>query len=114
MRVKKLVLTLFSIAVIGMVVSFTNPPQASGTEGCEATYKAKCAACHAVDGSGNTVTGKKLNVRDLRSPDVQKLSDAKLLELITAGKGKMPGYEKTLGKEKCTDLVAYMRELAKK
>lgn len=81
---------------------------------CEATYKAKCAACHAADGSGKTVQGKQLKVRDVRSPEVQKMSDEKMLEVILKGKGKMPAYEQMLGKKMCGEMVTYMRDLAKK
>ena|SRR5688572_18547244 len=81
---------------------------------CEATYKAKCASCHAADGSGKTVQGKQLKVRDVRAPEVQKMSDEKMLEIIAKGKGKMPAYEAMLGKKACSELVTYMRELAKK
>jgi mono/diheme cytochrome c family protein len=80
----------------------------------KALYAQKCASCHALDGSGNTAKGKEMKLKDLRSPDVQKLSDTKLYDLIAKGVKKMPGYEKQLGKEKCQALVAYTRELAKK
>ena len=79
-----------------------------------ATYKAKCGSCHAADGSGNTAAGKSLNVRDLRSADVQKQSDDQLYTIIAKGKGKMPGYEKTLGADGCKELVAQIRHLAGK
>ena len=77
-------------------------------------YKAKCAACHAADGSGNSPTGKTLKVPDLRSDDVQKKTDAQLIELTTAGKGKMPAYKDKLTDAQIKGLVAYTRELAKK
>jgi hypothetical protein len=55
-----------------------------------------------------------MKLRDLRSAEVQKLTDAKLYEITAKGKGKMPGYEKSLGAEQVKQLVAYTRELAKK
>jgi len=76
-----------------------------------ALYKSKCAGCHGADGSGGTAYGKKEKLRDLRSADVQKQSDAQLLAIVTKGKGKMPGYEKSLGADKCNQLVAYVRKL---
>lgn len=74
-------------------------------------YKSKCASCHALDGSGNTAVGKSMKLRDLRSAEVQALSDAQLTEIIAKGKGKMPGYEKTVGAEGVTELVAYIRSM---
>src|SRR5947208_7911445 len=64
-------------------------PMAAFADGA-ATYKTKCAPCHGADGSGQTPVGKNLKVRDLRSPEVQKLSDAEITKVLTDGKGKMP------------------------
>ena len=80
----------------------------------EETYKAKCAGCHGPDGSGATVMGKKFKLRDLRSPDVQKQSDADLHGIIAKGKPPMPGFEKTLDDAKIQELVAFTRSIATK
>ncbi|MFM8394045.1 MAG: c-type cytochrome, partial [Acidobacteriota bacterium] len=53
----------------------------------KATYIQKCAVCHAPDGSGGTAYGKKNNLRDLRSKEVQSLSDDKLMAIIAKGEG---------------------------
>lgn len=79
-----------------------------------ATYKTKCAICHAADGSGNNAYGKKNNLRDLRSPEVQKQSDGDLEAIIGKGKGKMPGYSKQLSAAQIDGLVEYIRDMAKK
>lgn len=83
-----------------------------------ALYKAKCAACHGADGKGETAIGKANKLRDLGSPDVQKLSDEELSGIITNGvtngKSKMPAYGKSLKPEQVKDLVAFIRSLAKK
>jgi len=76
-------------------------------------YKAKCAACHAVDGSGNTTYGKKEKLRDLRAPEVVKQTDLELTKVIAGGKGKMPGYGKQLSTQQIQDVIAYMRTLKK-
>jgi mono/diheme cytochrome c family protein len=77
-------------------------------------YKARCAVCHGADGSGNTAVGKNMSLRDLRSADVQKQTDEQLFEITAKGKNKMPGYEKSLKEAQIKDLVAYIRDLAKK
>lgn len=79
----------------------------------EKVYLDKCANCHSKDGSGQTARGKKLNLKDLRSADVQKIPDAKLIEVIAKGKGDMDGYQKELGDEQIKALMAYIRTLAK-
>ena len=74
----------------------------------EATFKAKCAACHGADGKGK----EAMKTRDLAAADVQKMSDADLSGMITNGKGKMPAY-KTLTPDQVKDLVAFIRSLKK-
>ncbi len=78
------------------------------------TFKVKCASCHGADGSGSSAVGKKMGLRDLRSAEVQKQSDAQLQTIIGKGKGKMTGYEKSLGADQVKALVGYVRQLGKK
>jgi cytochrome c6 len=87
--------------------------QARAQSEAEKTYKAKCVACHAADGSGSEV-GKKLGTRGLHSSQVQSESDADLTQIIAKGKNKMPAYEKSLKPDEIKGLVAYTRELGKK
>ncbi len=108
-----------SVAVLFLVFSslilWQGSSRAGDPKSTEEVYLDKCSVCHGADGAGKTAKGRKLKVKDLRSPEIQKLSDAQLYEVIAKGKGKdMDGWEKELGKEKVHDLVAYMRELAKK
>jgi mono/diheme cytochrome c family protein len=78
-------------------------------------FKAKCAACHGADGSGNTTMGAQLKTPDQRSEDVQKLTDAELTDVITNGKnGKMPAWGKMLKPDEIKGLVGYIRTLASK
>src|SRR4051794_21099869 len=77
-------------------------------------FESKCASCHAKDGTGATVMGKALKVKDFKEPDVQKMSDDDLATLIAKGKDKMPGVEKTATPQQIKALVGYTRELAKK
>jgi cytochrome c6 len=100
---------LFALAVI-LGSSFA----AQAQSGAEATYKAKCAMCHGADGKGDSPMGKKLNIRDLGSPEVQKQTDAELTTIVTKGKGKMTPFEGKLTAEQIGQLVAYIRELGKK
>jgi mono/diheme cytochrome c family protein len=58
--------------------------------------------------------GKKFGLRDLASPEVQKLTDDELNTIIADGKDKMPSYKKSLKPEQTKELVAYIRSLAKK
>ncbi len=73
----------------------------------------KCAVCHGADGAGKTAIGKSLKIRDLRSAEVQKQSDADLKAIIAKGKGKMPAFESKLTGEQTDAIVACIRELGK-
>jgi cytochrome c551 len=87
------------------------PLLADGGPDGAAIYKAKCAMCHGADGAGQTPTGKSMKVGDLRSADVQKMSDKDLTALITDGKGKMPAYKGKLSAAEITALVGLIRKL---
>jgi mono/diheme cytochrome c family protein len=111
--VKAVVVAAMTLSFLAVMVLFHSNPSVAGTMAPDgaATYKSKCASCHAADGSGNTATGKAMKLRDLRSAEVQSQSDDQLYNIIAKGKGKMPGYEKTLGANACRELVAHTRRL---
>lgn len=94
-------------ALLAGVCLFSAPAQADTAAG-EAMFKAKCAGCHGADGRGK----EAMKTTDMGAADVQKMSDADLSTVITAGKGKMPAY-KTLTPDQVKDLVGYIRSLKK-
>ncbi len=87
---------------------------AAPAEDDAAAFKARCAGCHGPEGNAETPAAKNLQLKDLRSPDVQKKSDGELEQIVGKGSKKMPGFEKSLGAEKVKAQVAYLRLLAKK
>ncbi|HJY86126.1 MAG TPA: cytochrome c [Candidatus Acidoferrales bacterium] len=97
-----------------LLISALLLPSARAQSAAEKLYKAKCAMCHSEDGSGDTPAGKKMSARDFRLAEVQKQTDAQLIEITVKGKNKMPGFDKKLTEEQIKQLVAYIRELAKK
>jgi cytochrome c6 len=78
-----------------------------------ATFRTKCAMCHGQDGAGSAV-GKSMNVPGLRSPAVQKLPDAELVQVISNGKGGMPSFKSSLSEDQIHALVAHIRSLNQK
>lgn len=104
---RKLIVPLLAVFVLGLAVSTGMGQDAA------AAFKGKCAMCHGADGSGKTTMGEKFNIRDLRSADVQKQTDAQLTDIITKGKNKMPAYDGKLTKEQIGELVAFVRTLKK-
>ena len=79
-----------------------------------ALYTAKCKMCHGANGAGDTPMGKKLALKALGSPEVQKKDDAGLVKVITKGEGKMPAFENKIAAEQIKQLVAVIRGFAKK
>ena len=78
-----------------------------------ALFKQSCVPCHGKDGSGNTPAGKALKAHDLRTPEVQKRSDAELARQVRDGKGNMPAFKGKISEEEITALVGFVRSLAK-
>ena len=113
MNVRRILLSMVAAFVIAAALAFLLLPATSAEEAGEKTYKAKCVSCHAADGTGSPI-GKKLGAHDFHSPEVQKMTDAELTEVIVKGKNKMPGYEKGLKADEIKSLVAYVRALSTK
>jgi cytochrome c6 len=76
-----------------------------------ALWAQHCASCHGKDGSGTTMMGKKLGLKDYTKE--QGFSDAEATNVIKNGKGKMKGYKDKLSDADVKALVAYVRSLKK-
>ena len=76
-----------------------------------ANWAQSCASCHGKDGSGNTMMGKKLALKDYTKQ--QSFSDAEATNVIKNGKGKMKAYKDKLSDADVKALVAYVRSLKK-
>ncbi len=99
-----------AICVIGLVLTTSIPAH---SEEADALFKAKCAMCHGADAAGKTAMGAKLNIPDLRSPEVQKLALAEVKTIIAKGKNKMPSYEGKLAADQIAQLATYVHGLKK-
>ena len=77
-------------------------------------YAVKCAHCHGADGSGQSILGRRLKLRDLRAPEVRQYSESRLVAIIATGtdQGRMPGFQKKLGPEMVEQLASYVRTLS--
>ena len=104
----KAILLILVVAMTGAIAPAVFAADGAGV------YKAKCASCHGADGKGLTPIGKKMNLRDLGSPDVQKQTDKELYDWTAVGKGKMPGYKDKLSDDEIKALVTHMRAFVKK
>jgi cytochrome c6 len=76
-------------------------------------FKSKCVLCHGADGSGKTPLGKQLQAADLRSNDVQKLSNAELHKIIHDGQTNMPPFADQLSDEEIDQVLKQVRAFGK-
>jgi cytochrome c6 len=84
-----------------------------GTAAGGTVFKSKCVLCHGADGTGNTPLGKQLQAANLRSKDVQKLSDAELHQIVHDGKANMPSFADQLSDDEIDHVIQYVRALGK-
>ena len=73
-------------------------------------YKSHCQSCHGASGKA-TAIGKKLGAKDFQDPDVVKLSEAGLTNVIAEGKNKMPPYKGKLTDDQIKALAQYIKEM---
>jgi mono/diheme cytochrome c family protein len=98
--------TLFCLLAAGAAAADVNAGKAA--------YEKACKSCHGADGTPNPAMAKALKVemRDLKAPEVQSKSDDDLKKGITAGVGKMRPVTSVTG-DSVNDVVAYLRTLKK-
>ncbi len=103
-----------TIAICGLVYAgLTLPLRAEDLPGAT-LFRSNCALCHGGDASGNTALGKKYKLRDLKSPEVQKATDAEWFDLISKGKKPMPAFGGRLKEDQIRQVISYLRECGKK
>jgi cytochrome c6 len=69
------------LVILTLAILIILPATLAAADGA-AIYKAKCAMCHGANGSGMTPMGKSMKLRDLRSPEVQKQTDAEISAVV--------------------------------
>ena len=114
------VITLgFSLSLNAGQAKPAAPTQASLDNGA-ALFKRQCVMCHGAAGMGDGPAAKNLKGKLPSLADkavMSKLTDAQIHQAISEGKkseiGNMPGLGKRLMPEEITDIVNYVRTLAK-
>ncbi|MFB3915935.1 MAG: cytochrome c [Terriglobales bacterium] len=102
--------TVFLLVAIAGLTSYC-----SAEDAVASTYTSRCANCHSANGSGKTPAGAKMSIPDLRSKEIQSMSDSQLYETIAKGakhKNYPHAYLYTgLNENQIHGLVAYIRKL---
>ncbi len=102
-------------AACGLLLVILIPVRAAGD--AQALFSAQCSPCHGVNGDGKGHAGLKIKPADLRSAEVQKLTDEELFKTIAYGVGHKQyphGFiERGLSAEQISGLVVYLRKFAR-
>src|SRR5438477_12496106 len=105
----RLILTTATIMTLSAAVALAADAKAG-----QAAYDKSCKSCHGADGTANPAIAKmmKVEMKDLKSAEVQAMSDADLKKTISEGKGKMKPV-KILSSSDADNVVSYIRSLKK-
>ncbi len=105
------------VALIGLAASgaWAAPPAEGNAKAGKAVFEKHCAVCHGPNGEGKEAIAKmyKVAMPPLGSKEVQSKSDADIKKVVSEGYGKMRPV-KGLSAAELSNLVAYIRTLAKK
>ena len=79
-----------------------------------AVYEKSCKSCHGVDGAPNAGVAKlmKVEMKDLRSSEIQALTIDAIKKVIADGQGKMKPV-KTVTGSAADDVAAFVKTLKK-
>jgi mono/diheme cytochrome c family protein len=120
----KRILTPTRVCVLGVCIvlsslysaysanSVTESSAAQKDPDASVLFEKKCATCHGKDGQAKTFKAKFNHARDLTDAKWQaQVSDERLFNSISNGKGKMPAWGKKFSEAEINSLVTYVRSL---
>ena len=97
------------LSVYQASATFASPAAVDGA----ALFNRQCAQCHGRDGRAKTRRGRQTHTRDISNGEWQNdISDERIFNSITRGKGKMPAFKK-FSDGQIDALVAHVRRLRK-
>lgn len=110
----------FRLCAAAGVLLATLPAVLAGAPTARENFSEHCRGCHGVDGKSQTRMGRKSGAKDLSDKKNQaKLTDEDAFRGIKFGRKNAKGEEKmdsfghVLSDQEITELVAYVRTLAK-
>ena len=101
------------ISLVSVFMLFFAGASSFAQSSAEATYKAKCQMCHGATGLADSPAGKSMKVSPVTDPAVKNMSEAKMVEAVHNGMGKMQPYKDKLSDAEIKDVVAYFRTFLK-
>src|SRR3954468_20455 len=103
----RMYLTMFAIALTAAVAMYAADAKAGKT-----VYDQSCKSCHGPDGTPNATVAKmmKVEMRDLKSSEIQAMSADDIKKVVTGGKGKMVAVKSVTGAA-ADNVAAYVKSL---
>lgn len=103
-----------TIALAALAASSEVALQNESPRSATSLFAKSCASCHGKDGRSKTFKAKFNHARDLTDPQWQaSVSDERMANSITNGRGKMPRFGKKMSEAEIDSLVLYVRGLKK-
>jgi len=119
MKIGSFIVLLAVMLVLTTVVMSHEKATSSSTAhesvtGAAELYARHCVKCHGKDGRAKGIKRKFSGARNLADPEWQdRVSDERIFNVISNGKGRMPAFGKRLSDEEIDSLVQYVRSLKK-
>ena len=101
------ILTILTLVCLSGAATFAADAKAG-----QAAYEKSCKSCHGPDGTPNPAIAKmmKVEMKDLKSSEVQAMSNDDVKKIIAGGKGKMRPVTSVSGSA-LDDVAAYIHTL---
>ena len=117
-RVGSLIVSAAAVVLLLTLAAHSfGSPLPSGSQNdtaADSLFTKNCATCHGKDGKAKTFKAKLNHARNLSDPEWQtSVTDERLFNSITNGRGHMPAWGKKLTEAEINSLVAYVRQLKK-
>jgi cytochrome c6 len=100
------------LLVVSVAVAAAAGAWAADAKAGKTAYDTSCKSCHGPDGTANPTIAKmmKVEMKDLKSKEIQSMSDADIAKVITTGKGKMVPV-KGVNAKTAGDIAEYVKTL---
>lgn len=109
-----IIMSVFIVLPTNGALSHANSETTVSERTATALYAKHCASCHGKDGRSKTLKAKFNKARNLTESGWQEaVSDERIYNSITNGRGKMPGFAKKMSEAEIDALVLLVRGLRK-
>lgn len=102
-------LIVIALAFVSHASTVTEPSRSVSS-----LYNKNCVSCHGRDGRSRTSKAKRNHARDIADSSWHEaVSDERIYNSISNGRGKMPKFSRKLSEAEIDALVSYVRALKK-